>query len=217
MTIDGPAGAGKSTVARRVASALGLPYLNSGSIYRAVTLRCIEEGIAFADEGRVLALIDALDLAIEPSTDALAEPRVLVGGRDVTARLTSPEVSAAVHRVAGVGPYRDRLVEFQRRFALAQGLVTDGRDMGTVIFPDASLKVYLDASPRERARRRHRELAAAGVDVSLDSVLSDIERRDAADQSRAQAPLRVPDGAVVIDSDGKDPDAVAGEILELVR
>ncbi|HLU49738.1 MAG TPA: (d)CMP kinase [Planctomycetota bacterium] len=213
ITIDGPAGAGKSTVARRIAKELSLPYLNSGALYRAITWRVLAEGGRFEDRELVRRIIDDLDIRFVENERG---SRVILSGVDVTRELQEPRVASQVHRIASVPEYREMLIDVQRAFAREEGCVTDGRDMGSVIFPHADIKVYLDASPEERARRRFLELDAGGGAGTYDGVLADIRARDERDRCREVAPLCVPPGAVVIESDGLSIDEVVARILALV-
>ncbi len=206
VTIDGPAGAGKSTVSAAVAKRLGLEVLDTGAMYRAVTVAVLEHGIDPGDGPAVGALAGTLDVVLE-------EGRVLLDGRDVTAEIRSPEVSAAVSAVAAVPGVRALMVPRQRLWARRHGGgVAEGRDMGTVVFPDATLKVFLVASPAERARRRAAEL---GVD-DVASVEADIVRRDHLDSTREASPLVAADDAVMVDTDGLDVDEVVDRIVTLV-
>ncbi len=213
ITIDGPAGAGKSTVARRLARELELTYLNSGFIYRAVTLLVLESGGEFDDAGLVGRLIGKLALRFEEND----RTRVYIGDREVTDRLKAPDVTPQVYRIANNGEYRELLVEFQRGFARPPGVVAEGRDMGTVIFPDAPLKFFLDATAEERARRAWRDLEAAGHSKSYDDVLAETLRRDRHDREREHAPLVVPPGATVVETDGLDAAGVVAALVGHVR
>jgi CMP/dCMP kinase len=198
VAIDGPAGAGKSSVARALADALGFTYLNSGSMYRAVGLQTLREGGAASEH--------AEGLAIELGD------RVLVNGEDVTDELRSPEVSEAASRVATNERVRDALVRKQRELLSNGDWVVEGRDIGTVVAPDAPVKVFLTATPQERARRRAAEL---GTDV--ETVLRDQALRDASDEGRQHSPLRAAPGAVELDTTGLSLDEVVEHIAALVR
>jgi cytidylate kinase len=198
VAIDGPAGAGKSSVARGLADALGFTYLNSGSMYRAVGLLTLRDGGAASEHAE--------------SMDIELRDRVLVNGEDVTDALRTPEVSEAASRVATNERVRAALVRKQRELVSQGDWVVEGRDIGTVVAPDAPVKVFLTASPEERARRRAAEL---GTDV--DTVLRDQALRDAQDESRAHSPLQIAPGAVELDTTGKGVDEVVGQIVDLVR
>lgn len=214
IAVDGPAGAGKSTVARRVAAALNYLYIDTGAMYRAIALAVLEEGVGPDDGAAVERLARGLDVELVPSA---AGNRVLLEGRDVTERIRAPEVSAAVSQVAALPGVRRRMVQLQRRLAAGGGVVMDGRDIGTVVFPDADVKVFLTASAEERARRRWLELRAAGHAPSLDNIRANIESRDRLDSTRDVAPLRKAEDAVEIDTTDKTVDEVVDQVLELVR
>lgn len=204
VAIDGPAGAGKSTVSRAVAGRLGLTYLDTGAMYRAVTCAVLRAGIDPTDSAAVAAV--AADAVIVIRAD-----RVVLDGVDVTAEIRSPQVTAAVSAVAAIPAVRAELVRRQRAWALAMGGgVMEGRDIGTVVFPDAPLKVFLTASPLERARRR-----AAEVGGDVDEIAAAIERRDHLDSSRAASPLRAADGSRLVDTDGRTIDEVVEAIVAL--
>jgi len=205
IAIDGPAGAGKSTVARALAARLGLEYLDTGAMYRAVTFAAMRLGI-LDDDDAVTRL--AHDIAL-----VVGEHGVIVDDVDVTAAIRTPEVTAAVSRVAANSAVRAELVRRQRAWAQQRGGgVLEGRDIGSVVFPDAVLKLYLTASPRVRAERR---VAEAGGDV--DEIEASIARRDGLDSSRADSPLLEADGAVVVDTTGLSIDAVLDHIAELLH
>lgn len=214
VAIDGPAGSGKSTVARRVAEALGLPALDTGAMYRALTWAVLDEGIDPADAPAVAALAERLDLDVGPP--------VLVGGRDVNDAIRTADVSAAVSLVAAVPEARVILVRAQREWiAVHGGGVVEGRDIGTVVAPDALLKIYLVASEEERARRRQRqddvEDGAGEGTGDLNATQAAIRRRDAIDSGRAASPLAAADDAVVLDTTDLSVDGVVEEVLRRYR
>jgi 3-phosphoshikimate 1-carboxyvinyltransferase len=214
VTIDGPGGSGKGTVGRRVASRLGWHLLDSGALYRLVALAGLDAGLDPDDEPGHAYLASRLD--VQFTSNAAREEAVLLGGRDVTARLRTEAAGMAASRVAAMPSVRTALLDRQRSFARPPGLVADGRDMGTVVFPSAGLKIYLTATAEERARRRHKQLKEKGLDVSLAALSQEIRERDHRDSSRAVAPLRPAQDAVVIDSTGMPIEGVVGAILALV-
>lgn len=215
LTIDGPSGSGKGTISRHVAHALGWHYLDSGAIYRAVGLAAAWEQIDLSDADAVAACAARADIRFETG-DGSGEPRVVVNGKDATHQLRMETAGAAASAIAALPPVRAALLDLQRGFRRPPGLVADGRDMGTVIFPDAGIKVFLTASADERAQRRHKQLKDKGVSVTLDGLLGEILARDARDANRAVAPLRPAEDAVHIDTTGLGIDAVVARVLALV-
>ncbi len=195
VAIDGPGGAGKSTTARAVAARLGLSYLDTGALYRCVALRAVEQGLALDDGPRIAEIARHLEVRF-----AAGSERVTLGDRDVTTEIRTPEMSQAASKVSALPPVREALVELQRRSARAPGTVAEGRDMGTVIFPDARLKVFLDATVDERARRRVADLRGLGRADAVEEVRAQLAERDARDSGRAVAPLRRAPDAVVLDT-----------------
>jgi cytidylate kinase len=220
VAIDGPAGAGKSTAARRVASRLGFTLVDTGAIYRAVALAASRQGIAFDDDARLGALLPAVAIRFAPAPGPAGGQRVLLGDEDVSAAIRTPPMSLGASAVSARPVVRAGLLELQRRLALAPGnagAVLEGRDIGTVVFPDADVKLFLTATPEERARRRHAELAAKGDPSTYDEVLADQLRRDRDDSSRTVAPLRPADDAIVLETSGLALDAVVERIVAEVR
>jgi CMP/dCMP kinase len=213
VAIDGPAGAGKSTVARAVARRLGAAYLDTGAMYRALTWLAIQRGLAPSDGEALAALAREHPVEIEPTDDG---DRVRIAGRDVTAAIRSPEVAAEVSAVSAHPGVREEIVALQRALMSSGDWVSDGRDVGSTVRPDADLKVFLTATPQERAHRRRAELAAGGVHLDEAQVLDDVRRRDELDSTRPASPLRVAEGAVVIDSSGMDADEVVDRVMGLV-
>jgi len=197
VTIDGPSGAGKSTVSRRLAARLGFRYLDTGALYRAVAWSLLASGRHLDDPADVAAALTALRLAVEPGPDEFV---VTVDGRPVGLEVRTPEVSQAASRVSTQAEVRGFLLGFQRRCADISDVVAEGRDMGTVVFPAAGLKFWLDAAPEERARRRHRELIERGETVTYEAVLAATRERDDRDRARELAPLRPARDMIVIDA-----------------
>jgi cytidylate kinase len=214
VTIDGPAAAGKSTTARGVAARLGFLYLDTGALYRALALKVLENGVTADDPESVESCVreTRIDLSGSPG-----EPRVWLDDVDVTQGIRAPAVSEMASRLAAQPAVRRRLGELQRRIAQSGPAVAEGRDLGTVVFPKAEVKIYLDADLETRARRRHRELQSRGIPATLEQVREDLERRDARDRERDEAPLRTASDAVVVDTTGMDPQAQVDAVLAAVR
>ena len=210
IAIDGPAASGKGTVAQGVAAALRLHYLDSGSLYRLVALKASREGVAATDEAGLATLARALDVAFD-------KHRIRLDGADVSEELRGEPVSAAASRVAVFPAVRSALVARQRAFRRPPGLVADGRDMGTVVFPDAILKIYLMASAEARAGRRYKQLIEKGNSVTLEGLLLDIRERDARDSARAAAPLKAAVDAVILDTTDMTIDASIAFVLERAK
>lgn len=208
IAIDGPAGAGKGTAAAAVAARLGWRLLDSGALYRVVGLQALRRGLDLADEHALAAMAAGLRIAFDGE-------RVMVDDEDQTSAIRAHPVDAAASTVAKLAAVRSALLDLQRGFRQPPGLVADGRDMGTVVFPSARLKVFLTASAEERARRRYRQLKASQPSVSLRTLFEAIEERDRADANRAVAPLAAAADAVTIDSSGMSVEAVVGAIVSL--
>jgi cytidylate kinase len=210
VTIDGPAGAGKSSIARRLAERIGFQFLDTGAMYRAVTLAALRAGLGDGDAPQIAALAETL--AID-----LAHERTILNGEDVSAAIRTSDVSAAVYLAADNLAVRRRLVKLQRQIAGSRDTVTEGRDQGTVAFPQAECKIFLTASPEERARRRHAELAARGEGISLSSVLAQQHDRDLRDANRPVGALVKAPDAVEVWTDGLGPDEVIDRLEKIVR
>jgi cytidylate kinase len=220
VAIDGPAGAGKSTASRGVAAALGFAMVDTGAIYRAVALAATRAGIALDDDARLGALLPGVEIRFAPAAAAGGAQRVLLGPDDVSQEIRTPPMSLGASKVSARPVVRAGLLDLQRRLALApgnRGAVLEGRDIGTVVFPDADAKFFLTATAEVRARRRHAELAAKGDRSSYDEVLADQLRRDRDDSERAVAPLRPAPEAIVVDTSGVALDEVVARLVREVR
>lgn len=215
IAIDGPAGAGKSTVAKNISSALGIIYLDTGAMYRAVALKAIRMGIDTCDAQRLIELVKDIDIRIEYNG---LEQRIYLGSDDVSGKIRTPEVSIGASNVAVIPEVRIKLVELQREIASKADVVMDGRDIGTYVLPDARYKFYLTASLEERARRRYNEMIEKGLtDTNLEDVMNDISFRDKNDSSRSFAPLSKANDALEIDTTGLDPSEVTQKILSFIK
>lgn len=211
VAIDGPAAAGKTTVAREVAQRLGIPFVDTGVLYRTVTYEALRRGIAPGDAQALGKVVDSLQFALG------RDGELVVNGQVVGPEIRSPEVDAAVSEVSAHPNVRERLLPIQRAIASRGAAVIVGRDITTVVIPDAGLRVFLSASANERARRRYQELIARGLEVEFSDVLRDIEERDRLDSNRPVAPLRLDEGAVMIDTDGRSIEEVVAIVEELAR
>lgn len=213
IAIDGPAGSGKSTVAKRVADALGILYLDTGAMYRAVTLKALRAGLALDDEAALAKLAAATALEFKQIADG--SYHLFMDGEDVSAQIRTAPVTKAVSAVSAVAGVREVLVKQQQRIGRQGGVVMDGRDIGTVVLPHADLKIFLTASLRERAYRRWLELQAKGDTVTIDEVEEDLKRRDAFDSGRSVAPLRPAPDSVTLDTTALSIEEVVERILAL--
>ncbi len=217
VAIDGPGGSGKGTIGRRVARQLGWKFLDSGALYRLVGICAIQRGIALDDAPQLAELAAKLDATFEVEADGMHVEHIVLEGREVTQDVRTEQAGDAASRVAVLAPVRQALLEWQHAFRAAPGLVADGRDMGTVVFPDADLKIFLTATAEERARRRYQQLKNTGLDVTLAAILVDIQNRDARDASRLVAPLVPAADAVIVDSTGLNVEEVEAKIMALIR
>jgi cytidylate kinase len=220
VAIDGPAGAGKSTVSRLLAARLGFALVDTGAIYRTVALAATRRGVALDDDPGLQALLPGVDIRFAPAPTGGTGQRVLLGGEDVSAVIRTPAISAGASKVSARAVVRAGLLELQRRLAAApenRGAVLEGRDIGTVVFPDADAKFFVTASPEERARRRYAELLGKGDSSTFEQVLADQRARDKADSEREIAPLKPAVDALVIDTSGIPIDAVVDRLVREVE
>jgi len=214
VALDGPAGTGKSSVSRGLAHALGARYLNTGAMYRIVTLAVLRAGVDLSDTDRVAEVADEVDLAVgyDPDFDT-----AFLAGEDVSHEIRGDEVTAAVSAVSAVPAVRARLVQLQRELAAGEGaVVVEGRDIGTVVLPDADVKIYLTASAEERARRRNAQNIANGLPDDYEAVLADVVRRDHLDSSRAVSPMRAAEDALIVDTSAMSESEVVTHLEDLV-
>lgn len=215
ITLDGPAGAGKSTVAQSLARRLGITYLDTGAMYRALTLKALREKTKLADEEALAELAARTKIDFQKMTDGSL--RVTLDGQDVAEDIRSVEVTNNTFYIARAGKVRGMMVQWQRNIGQGQSIVTDGRDQGTVVFPDADYKFYVDADFEERVQRRLKDLAKAGQNVDADQLRADMKDRDTKDFTRAVGPLKKAEGAVTIDSTGLNVDQTVDKIMSFIK
>jgi cytidylate kinase (EC 2.7.4.14) len=215
IAIDGPSGAGKSTLAKRIAKELGIIYLDTGAMYRAVALKAIRLGIDTRDREKVSRLMDDIDISVDYQDGT---QRIYLDGEDVSSAIRTNEVSMGASNVSAFPEVREKLVALQQEIARNNSVVMDGRDIGTKVLPDAGLKIFLTASPEERARRRYEELKEKGIlDKTFEELVAEIQERDRNDSTRKYSPLKKADDAVEIDSTGKSVDEITAVIMDMVR
>ncbi|MCL7488177.1 MAG: (d)CMP kinase [Desulfobulbaceae bacterium] len=217
VTIDGPSGVGKSTVSRKVAAKLGFTYLDTGAMYRAVALKCRLAGIDAGDEPSLLPILASLDMQLLPAVSADDDAEVILDGNNVSDQIRTQEISMLASAVSALKPVRDILTKKQQEMGRQGRVVAEGRDTGTVVFPGAAWKFYLDAAPGERARRRVEQMRKKGQEVDEQQILAQIIQRDRDDSERTIAPLKAAPDAVYIDSTTIGPDEVVALVLEVVR
>jgi len=216
IAIDGPSGAGKGTIGQRLAQVLGFSFLDSGALYRLSALAAMHHGIALDDEESISTLAAHLDVQFQSNPEN-GESLILLEGEDVTRTIRTEECGLAASKVAALPTVRQALLERQWAFRESPGLVADGRDMGSVVFPDAPLKVFLTASAEQRAQRRHKQLLEKGETAKIDEILGDIVKRDQQDQQRSVAPLQALPDATVIDTTSMSIEQVIDELKQLCR
>lgn len=214
VALDGPAGAGKSTVAKQAAQALGCAYVDTGAMYRAITWKALQQHIELHDEAQLTELANQVRIDFRPAAEGQT---VLLDGEDITEAIRTREVTNNVSAVSAVEGVREAMVKLQREMAERTGVVMDGRDIGTVVLPKAEVKIWLTASVEERAQRRYQELVAKGQDVDFEQLKLDIQRRDEYDSNREHSPMKMAEDAVLLDTTGLTIDQVVARILHICQ
>ena len=209
IAIDGPAGSGKSTIAKLIAEDLGLVYLDTGAMYRLVTLKALNDGI-LGNLDKIIKMLDNLNIDIKENGFYLDEI-------DVSEEIRKPIVSENVSDIAAIREVREKMVDLQRKFSESKNVILDGRDIGTVVFPNADVKIFLVADAKERANRRYKELVAKGENVRIEEIYENILKRDEIDSTRKESPLKKADNAIEVDTTSKNIEEVKNEILNIVR
>lgn len=211
VAIDGPAGSGKGTITKQVGERLGLINIDTGAMFRCVTLNVIQEGIKIEEENRIKEMLDKIDIDIKENGE------VFLNGEEVTKRIRENDINSFVSPVSVIPIVRDKLLDLQRRMAQGKNVIMEGRDIGTVVFPNANVKIYLDASPEERAKRRVKQNQEKGISTSYQEVLKSIMDRDKRDSTRKIAPLKQAEDAIYIDSTNMTIEEVTEEIVRIVK
>ena len=215
IAIDGPAGAGKSTIARLAAKELGFIYVDTGALYRAIGLAAFRRGIDSSDTDAIRGMLS--EISVELAFNDAHEQIVLLNGEDVSGLIRTPEISMMASAVSAIPEVRAYLLDQQRDMARRNNVIMDGRDIGTVVLPDAQIKIFLFASPECRARRRYDELTGKGMDVSFEEVLSDVEARDYADSHREIAPLKPAEGAIMVDTSWQSKEQSVAQLIGIMK
>ena len=215
IAIDGPAGAGKSTIAKLAAKELGFIYVDTGALYRTIGLAATRRGYTAEDKAEIIAMLD--EIAVELAFNEKKEQIVLLDKEDVSGLIRTPEISMMASAVSAIPEVRAYLLDLQRNMAHTNNVIMDGRDIGTVVLPDAKLKIFLSASAECRARRRYDELIEKGMDVKYEDILRDVETRDYNDSHRDIAPLKPAEGAVMVDTSGEDLETSVNKLLNIMR
>ncbi|EIW01190.1 LOW QUALITY PROTEIN: cytidylate kinase [Thermoanaerobacter siderophilus SR4] len=210
IAIDGPAGAGKSTVAKKLAKLLNYTYIDTGAMYRAITYKAIQQGVNLIEENKIADIVQSADIILE-------EEKFFLDGKDISEEIRKPEVSEKVSLVSKIPKVREILVQKQRKIAEGKNVVMDGRDIGTVVLPDAQFKFFLTASLEERAKRRYRELKTKNVNVSYYEVLKEIENRDTIDSQRDTSPLKIAEDSIVIDTTYLSEEEVLEKLYNIIK
>ena len=213
VAIDGPAGSGKGTVTREIAKRMGLINLDTGATYRCVALMCVRKGITLDRQDEITSLIDDLDIEFEYVDNSI---KVFLNGEDVTSEIRSAEVSKIVSQVSSIVPVRLKMVELQRKMASGKDVIMEGRDIGTYVFPNADVKIYLDADIEERARRRYKENKEKGINMTYEEILSNIKIRDENDKHKEIGSLKIADDAVIVDSTNLSIEEMANEVEKII-
>ena len=214
VAIDGPAGSGKGTVTKILADRLGLINLDTGATYRCVALMTLKNNYTLEDESKIVDLLTNIDIEFKREK---GEKKVFLNGEDVTKEIRSKEVNKIVSQVSGITPVRIYMAELQRKMAKGKDVIMEGRDIGTYVFPNAEVKIYLDADVEERAKRRYKENLEKGVDMSYEEVLDNIKKRDENDKNKEIGALKVADGAIIVDTTSKTIEEVANEIENIIK
>lgn len=214
VAIDGPSGSGKSTVAKLLAKKLGYTYIDTGAMYRAVALQARLDNIDVNDSSALIRLCDSVKIEFVPNSSGL---RTILNGRDVSEEIRTPEMSMAASDISAKKEVRHSLLSIQRRMGEKGGVVLEGRDVGTVIFPNAEAKFFLDASLEERGKRRYKELAAKGIDVTLEQTIEDVKKRDINDSSRDIAPLKMAEDSILVDSTNFGIEEVVNRMILVIN
>ncbi len=208
IAVDGPAGSGKSTISKLLAKELGLVYLDTGAMYRLFTLKMLKENVSFSDNDKINELLEKLNINIENG-------KFYLDDEDVSEDIRKTDVAENVSKTAAIDEVREKMVSLQREFSKSKNVILDGRDIGTVVFPEADIKIFLVADPRERAERRFKELKEKGENISLDSIYENILKRDKLDSTRENSPLKKANDAIEVDTTGKNIEEVKNIILNL--